>query len=325
LSGSVSILSIKNASIFVHPVYPVHPVPVHYKIFCKKQEVGVAFPAWSFFIIGIVIPGDGVYSQYYSQMLVSLFWAQKNAGAGEQVLLNADNQTAEQLMSAVNQAGCSALLALGAGYLDLLTKPLFEHLPIVFINLELECLPAGNPFIVRLADGAISRGVEYLYQLGHRRIGYISLDCPSTRRRNNEFCEAVKRFHLENTAINAIGGVQTSDSNAWYSYSRNTARKLWSSPDPPTALICPGVVFSHGVWQGLMDAHCRIPEDVSVLGFDVLQESNPFLSSLIQPIREIAAQAIEMLLAQQEKGKHLKQNLSEIPVEIAERGSCRHL
>jgi DNA-binding LacI/PurR family transcriptional regulator len=292
---------------------------------CQGRGTFVRFRRKRPYRIGIVISDDAVYSQYYSQLLVSLFWAQKNAGAGEQVLLNADKQSAEQLMSAANQAGCSALLALGAKYLKLLTTPFFEHLPVVFINLEQECPPAANRFIVRLADGAILHGVEYLYQLGHRRIAYISVDCPSTRRRNHEFCEAIKRFDLENTAINASKKIHASTINDWYVYSRNVVRELLSGPDPPSALICPGVVFSHGAWQGAMDARCRIPEDVSVLGFDVLGENNPFLSSLTQPIREITTKAIEMLLAQQEKGKHLKQNLSEIPVEIVERGSCRPL
>ena len=81
-----------------------------------------------------------------------------------------------------------------------------------------------------------------------------------------------------------------------------------------------------GVYQAAAERSVRIPEDLSVVGFDDLRESlylNPALTTVSQFVPEMGYIAIEMLVKLM-RGETLKNDLHKIQTELVVRNSCRN-
>src|SRR6185436_11670956 len=74
---------------------------------------------------------------------------------------------------------------------------------------------------------------------------------------------------------------------------------LLALPQPPTALFCYNDMSALGAMRQIRCRGLRIPEDISVVGFDDLYIShylNPPLTTLRQPMRQMGNMAMEALL-----------------------------
>ena len=257
---------------------------------------------------------------YPMRMLTVLENAASASGSAELVLLRIKNPTTEKILAEINRTQCDGLLVLPSESEKLLLESEFDHIPMVFINMERSGSVPENRFHVRLADGAVSEAVEYLYQLGHRKIGYIGNDHENLSRRNREFLEALRKRQLEEDFFCLKG-----DYTNIYDFALESVSKMFEKADRPTALICPGVAFAYGAWQALMLKGVKIPQECSIIGFDINSYTNPHFSSIVQPIEDMADKAVELLFAQQGCGKQLKQKLYDFPAKIVECGSCMSL
>ena len=103
------------------------------------------------------------------------------------------------------------------------------------------------------------------------------------------------------------------------------AQRLRHRRKPPDAIFCFSDVMALGVMRALRDAGLRIPEDVSVVGFDGLplgELTVPPLSSVYQDMRAMGYEAVAMLHGIMEhrcEGGHRI-----LPHSLLDRGSVRH-
>jgi len=82
---------------------------------------------------------------------------------------------------------------------------------------------------------------------------------------------------------------------------------LQNNPDPPEAMFIASDTMASGVLQALRDFGLRVPDDVAVMGFDGLDEtqvSQPILSTVYQPIRDLGAQGVQALIELLEHPDH---------------------
>jgi DNA-binding LacI/PurR family transcriptional regulator len=101
------------------------------------------------------------------------------------------------------------------------------------------------------------------------------------------------------------------------------ARDLLRLSDPPTAIVAGNDGEAVGVYQAAAEAGLRIPEDLSVIGFDDLpmaQWSIPPLTTVRQPLSEMASAATEMILTLA-SGEPLRRQRVELATELVVRGS----
>jgi DNA-binding LacI/PurR family transcriptional regulator len=71
-------------------------------------------------------------------------------------------------------------------------------------------------------------------------------------------------------------------------------------PEPPTAILCATDQVALGALAGALRAGVRIPDDLSVIGFDdipVARFSVPPLTTVRQPLDELAARAVDEVIA----------------------------
>ena len=135
---------------------------------------------------------------------------------------------------------------------------------------------------------------EHLLSLGHRRVAFIGgPPHKSTRARLAGY-----RTALQEAGVAPPGRlVQPGDFLAEGGYEATHA--LLGDPDPPTAIFAGSDLQAMGVYKALHDHGLRVPDDMSVVGFDDVPLAGllaPALTTVRQPLREMGALATRMLL-----------------------------
>jgi LacI family transcriptional regulator len=193
--------------------------------------------------------------------------------------------------------------------------------PIVAIDPNNES-PECPAVIATNRAGALA-AMTFLTGLGHRRIGYITgrLDLVSATRRLQGFKDGLAACGIPVQEELIQVGDYTTETAA------GCARALLSLPEPPTAIFAANDMSAIGIYQAAQEMGVRIPQDLSVVGFDNIRESaflNPPLTTVDQFIADMGTIAVEMVV-KLVKGETLERNLHEIPTQLVVRDSCRPL
>ena len=261
---------------------------------------------------------SGTESSYISGLLLAVSQAASAYPDTEIVFINPREKSLRNFADQVAGSRCDGLIVpVGSSdFAAILDDSKFDSLPICYINCYTSSLN-GMRYNVTTGENAIRQGLAFLMAHGHRRIAYISQEssCGTLQVRNKNF--------LENAPSEAISVISKSRSS-WFELSRQEVKKLCLSADAPTAILTPGVQFSSGVWHGLVDCGMRIPEDISFLGFDNMDQFFPMLSTLEQPVNDMAAQAVA-LVHDSALGKVFRNHTYYFEPVIRDRGSVRKI
>lgn len=188
--------------------------------------------------------------------------------------------------------------------------PSLEHLmPMVHAGLRLVAFDRtaqiGDPeTLVNISlDNVVGAelATRHLLELGHRRLAFVSGSLGSVNRRERfrGFRNALESFGLDpqDDALVWSGGSEYGDLDA-AGLGRAAAVELLGSADPPTGIVAINDMCALGVCAGVRDSGRRVPEDVSVIGFDdiVLADlASPPLTTIRQPLPEMATAAFDHL------------------------------
>lgn len=201
-----------------------------------------------------------------------------------------------------------ALAGIGDGGLD-------GGLPLVMLDSG-PGAPGGPPTVdLAVADG-IRQVVRHLLGLGHRRVAHLAGDVDTwTFRVRSETVAAELagapgcRLSTERCALD-VGAA------------RAAALRALSGPGPrPTALLCDGDVLAAGACKAVRELGLRVPDDVSVSGFDDLSLAtalDPELTTVRLPAEGVGERGMAALLALLD-GRPVPG--AELPVHLVIRGS----
>jgi LacI family transcriptional regulator len=165
---------------------------------------------------------------------------------------------------------------------------------------------------VSAAHFAGSRSIStHLVDLGHRRIGVIAGP------RNWLASDARLAGHASALANAGVlpdpGLVRSGEPTAQFGY--HAAGELLDLPQPPTALIGFNDKVAVGALAATAQRGLRVPEDLSVVGFDdidLAQATRPLLTTVRQPLQEMGRLAVSLLIRLLER-----QRLDALHVELA--------
>jgi LacI family transcriptional regulator len=169
-----------------------------------------------------------------------------------------------------------------------------NHIPIVLFDRILSDVPCNQVFCDN-SQGGFS-GMEHLIGLGHRRIGVIAAPSyPETlQRRIRGTREALHAFGIdEDPALLVVGDTQLFDMGY------QAGLHLLRLPDAPTAIFALTDVTAIGVMHAAAEMNLRIPDDLSIMGYDDLPVASymvPQLTTIAQPLDDMGATAVEVLL-----------------------------
>ncbi|GLT14731.1 MULTISPECIES: DNA-binding transcriptional regulator CytR [Vibrio] len=137
--------------------------------------------------------------------------------------------------------------------------------------------------------------VNYLTQMGHKKVAEMSgpAEASLCQFRHQGFQQALRRAGIEMNPNYQVHGDFTLESGV------TAANKLLSLPEPPTAIFCHNDSMAIGAIQQAKKQGFRVPQDLSIVGFDDIQFSqycDPPLTTIAQPRYEIGKQSMLMLL-----------------------------
>lgn len=200
-----------------------------------------------------------------------------------------------RLMIGRRLAGLAVVVSeMDAELQDLLAS---QDMPVVFYDVG---VPGNRVTNIRVQyRKGIEKVVQYLHDLGHTRMAFIGhhIELAPLDERKRSFLETVARYspHLEVTTEADADGPEGG---------RTATRQLLASGFQPTAIICVNDFTAIGVLRELRDRGLRVPEDVSVTGFDNIKLSEfcyPALTTVNIPREQIGRTVLDSLLV--EKGK----------------------
>ena len=191
------------------------------------------------------------------------------------------------------------------------------EIPCIGIDMNLE----GDNVEVVMSDnegGAIA-AVRHLHDLGHRRIATITGMVDSR--------PGADRLRGYRAAVQAVGLAYRDDYVAYGDFYAESGREatanLLSLDEPPTAIFAAADMMAIGAIRAAAEAGLRVPEDLSIVGFDDIQLAshfNPPLTTMRQDKLGLGGAAGDALVARV-AGDPDRPALRTLPVELVVRGS----
>ena len=145
-----------------------------------------------------------------------------------------------------------------------------RDIPLVFLD---TATPGPGISNIRVDYAAgVNAAVDHLSELGHSDIGFIHgpMNLTSARVRHKAFVSSLKRKNIEPAFIE--------EGDHRVAGGHNAMARLLSRPVRPTAILASNDLSAIGAMNAIFESGLKVPEDVSVIGFDDID-----LSTYIQP------------------------------------------
>ena len=149
----------------------------------------------------------------------------------------------------------------------------------------IEAEPEGVPWVALDTAGGTDAALAHLIELGHTRIAQLGsrVQYPTFQIRKARWRAALASVGVSPEGLWAGAGFDFDDAC-------RSAQTLLDVEDPPTAVICDDDILAGGVYLAARELGLRIPEDLSVVGFDDL----PFVRVLSPGLTTIGADAEQL-------------------------------
>lgn len=177
---------------------------------------------------------------------------------------------------------------------DLLIKHILKNnIPFVLLNRESDF---GKVTTI-LADDTIGayNATSWLIRHGHQRIGIIEgkSEFKTSHRRKEGYLRALEENSIPYNPSWSVNG--NYDLEGGY----KAARILLREPEIPTGIFCLNDDMAVGAMKAIFEAGLKIPQDISLIGFDdsiFASYLTPSLTSVTRPIENMSAKGTEIVL-----------------------------
>ena len=213
----------------------------------------------------------------------------------------------------------------GAETMPLLCDLEARGIPVVFVDRfppEMACDFVGGD-----NQAGVETAIEYLHSLGHRRIAHLTTDEKSTAvaQRRDAYTHALA---LTGTVPNPdwIFALPCTDTF----HVAPACDHFLSLPEPPTAVLAMNDPLAYRFIAECEKRGLRVPEDISVIGFDDVEQHSPrpsLLTTLNQPFDKIGRRAAELLLARlcgPDTVPNVRRHVL-LPTPLIKRATCREI
>ncbi len=194
----------------------------------------------------------------------------------------------------------------------------YEGLPVVVIDPNVGDI--NCPSIISTNYEAARQATDYLIGLGHRRIAHITgrLELVSSQERLRGYRDSLESAGIPVDETLILTGDYTIEIGF------KCARELLTLPHPPTAIFGANDMTAFGIYQAARELGLKIPQDLSVVGFDNIEEARfaePPLTTVDQAVIHMGNLATEILFKLLE-GEEVHAQTHPIPTKFVIRESC---
>ncbi len=242
----------------------------------------------------LIILTPNITNLYYSNIIAGIAHGAQEHGYSY-FLFNTEGkrELEEQILDRLEKRQADGAILLGAELGANWIQKYADQYPIVQCS---EFDPSYNIPHVSIDNYQAARdAVEYLIGKGHTRIGTVSS--------NNRFFSSVERMRGFRDALTDAGLTVNEEYiryAAWDNFkaSSKAAYSLLKGQDHPTALFCISDILALGAIASAKELGLRVPEDISVIGFDDVEYTtmfHPYVTTVVQPCYEIGYHALDLV------------------------------
>lgn len=198
-----------------------------------------------------------------------------------------------------------------------------RHVPVVLLNCHDD--QAKRPTIVPGEVGGGHTGTDHLISAGHTRIGFINgepwMEAAKDRLKGYRRALATADLPFDPALVR--------DGDWMSSGGFDATLALMALPRPPTAIFCANDLMALGALEALAQLGKKVPDDVSVLGYDdqeISRHTHPPLTTMVLPNYEMGRAAVEALLVEAElspEERGSRRQLIKIDGPLVERDTVR--
>jgi len=256
---------------------------------------------------------EGISSPYYSLIFKALDKTVKKKGYS--MLLFSDFNDLNPLK---NQKKIDGVIICCFPRIEDKIQEINKYLPIVLLdNIAAD---KSIPSVTIDNYNSCSKSIEYLWSLGHRRIGFISglLDSDVCRDRLLGYTSALTRLGIKEDKSLIFKG------NYSYESGEKAGEYFASMQESPTAIMCANDSMAIGSMKTIRERGISIPDEISIVGFDNIEVASrvfPALTTNAAPIEDMVNKAVEMLLSSID-GKDIDYKHIILPARLVKRNSC---
>jgi len=287
-----------------------HVIAVMERLEYKPSMVASALTGKSTYTIGLTLPD--LANPYFAEIARAVEDRGHELGFSL-FICSTDNdpEKEESYFSLLTQKRVDGIIVATRTSNELFIKQLVQRkLPIVLISGELPSLALDTVMVDDYLGGY--QAGSHLAELGHRRIAVLAedMDHISNRERIRGCVQAMSDAGIvQDESLIRVGGF-TLDSG------RTAAAALLDVAEPPTALFaCNDVLAIAGI-QAARERGLKVPDQLSVVGFDntiLAAMIDPSLTTVAQPIQEIGKQAVDLLIQEIRGEKSVKRRAVLLP------------
>ncbi len=246
----------------------------------------------------IVILVKGSFNLFFASIIEHMQITFSKAGLGV-VLHYIDEEenevrSAEQLCRELKPRG---IVFLGGNIKSFQKRFSNISIPCVLSTTSAKDLTFDNLSSVSVDDTKCARqAVDYLFDNGHRHIAVVGGDFDISYTGGLRLAGCRQSFEAHGQTFNeyCLAQAHFSVSSAY-----EATKRLFASNSKITAIFAMSDMMAMGCIRAINDAGLRVPDDISVMGYDgidLAQYYTPRLTTLRQPFTQIAAQSAKMLL-----------------------------
>jgi len=165
----------------------------------------------------------------------------------------------------------------------------------------------------------VTQAIEHLIALGHQRIAFIGVE-PGTipgmagytdQERYSAYVDTLQTHKIElNNDYVAFGDIYLESDIASVGSGKELAHRLLGLPNPPSAIFVASDNAASGVMQAIYEHRLRVPDDISVIGFDDTYAPylSPPLTTVKMPMIALGESAVEVAIQRIESSDESQNN-----------------
>lgn len=184
------------------------------------------------------------------------------------------------------------------GYNDGLAELARTELPVVTLDAQSGISGIGS--IDNDSAGGAAEAARHLVELGHRNIGFLQRSGPSQNQRAREdaFLQQISNTGVTVEPHRVMHAAAEPEHRVRGMLGLRTMRRLLQAAPDTTAVMCVDDEVALGALTAIHEAGLRIPQDISIVGFDNIPETavwHPALTTVDHPVARMGARAVELI------------------------------
>ena len=272
------------------------------------------------FTIGVLLEDDehhGLLHQFFVRLLESFKVAMEAQGF-DLTLMN--RTIGRRHVSYLEHCRYSNLDGVLAACVDFADPQVVELASSAYPLVSIDHAYPGHPSVMSDNAAGTRLAVRYAYEMGHRRIAYVTgADSGVTRKRLEGYNAA-----MESLGLPVPPGYVAQSHYRDVALTREKASELLQMPDPPTCILLPDDYAALGGLLAAGDVGLGVPEGVSLIGFDGLdmfEHMIPRLTTVRQDAESMGRAAAALLLERIEGDAGARARSVSVPVSLIHGGT----